>query len=151
MSNFSDVPNSYTEARESAKWNCWERAIADELAALRDNETWVLVNQPNNAEIISNRWVFRVKENTEGDVLYKARLVVKGFEQNIISQIHAPVARLSTLRVILSICNTYDLYLEQLDVKNTFLNGLPNEKVFMEIPEGLQVSDSDKNKVCLWA
>lgn len=152
LSEFADVPKSYTEALQSGSRDMWERAINDELNALIENKTWEIVERPEKEQIISNRWVFRKKENDQGKVVYKARLVARGFEQTHfgqISQIHAPVARLSTLRIFLSICNNFDLILEQFDVKNAFLNSDMTDEAFMNIPEGLKISKNDKNKVCL--
>lgn len=66
------------------------------------------------------------------------------------SQIHAPFARLSTLRLFLSVCNHYGLILEQFDVKNAFLNSYLREKVYMKIPEGQNISDGENknNRRC---
>lgn len=151
LSELSNAPKSYSEAKDSSQWNHWGRAVEDELLALKSNETWVLVNRPDNKEVIGNRWVFRQKKDNEDRSIYKARLVARGFEQTFgeFNQIHAPVAKLSTLRVLLSITNNFGLFLEQLDVKNAFLHSDIQEDIFMKIPEGLTVSKKDKDKVCL--
>lgn len=150
LGEFCDTPTSYSDAKESTQWQYWNKAIEEELNALKEHNTWQLVKKEKDQEIISNRWVFKIKENEEGEKVYKARLVARGFEQYYLNdQIHAPVARLSTLRILLSICNKFDLFLVQLDVKNAFLNSEIKEKVFMKIPEGLQVSEKDKDKVIL--
>lgn len=136
------------EAKKSSKWKFWEKAIKEELTALENSDTWTVVEEPKCQEVISNRWVFRVKEVCAG----KSVLVARGFEQTNftnLSEIHAPVAKLSTLRILLTVCNNYDLFLEQLDVKNAFLNGSLNETIFMKIPQGLEVANSEKNKVYL--
>lgn len=49
--------------------------MKDELDSLAENNTWVLVKRSVNARILKNRWVFRVKEENNGNVRYKARLV----------------------------------------------------------------------------
>lgn len=150
LSEFSGAPKSYKEAKSSSDWCHWKKAVREELDALIENNTWEFVDRPTKEKILSNRWVFRTKENG-GHLTYKARLVVRGFEQNFseLSQIHAPVAKLSSFRMFLSIAVNYDLKLIQLDVKNAFLNGFMDEKVYMSIPEGLHVSEENKNKVCL--
>ena len=50
----------------------------------------------------------------------------------------APVARLESLRILLSIACTMDFKLYQMNVKCAFLNGFLNEEVFVEQPKGFQ-------------
>ena len=49
-----------------------------------------------------------------------------------------PVARLESLRIVLSIACTMDFKLYQMDMKCAFLNGFLNEEVFVEQPKGFQ-------------
>lgn len=56
--------------------------MMDEYEALLENDTWSLVSKPDHHNIIDTKWVFKVKENSEGKVdRLKARLVDKGFHQ----------------------------------------------------------------------
>ena len=50
----------------------------------------------------------------------------------------APMARLESLRILLSIACTMDFKLYQMDKKCAFLNGFLNEEVFVEQPKGFQ-------------
>ena len=57
---------------------------------------------------------------------YKARLVVKGFQQKKsidYSEIFSPVVKMLTIRLVLGMVVAENLHLEQLDVKKTFLHG----------------------------
>jgi hypothetical protein len=96
--------------------------------------------------------VFTVKYNKEGKIeRYKARLVAKGCSQNEgqdYSKTYAPVAKLSTLRILLSVSHSKKFYIHQLDVKNAFLNGLLKEEIYLEAPEILNVKDFDN--VCVY-
>ena len=50
----------------------------------------------------------------------------------------APMARLESIRILLSIACIMDFKLYQMDVKCAFLNGFLNEEVFVEQPKGFQ-------------
>ena len=53
-------------------------------------------------------------------------------------ELFAPVARLESIRILLSIACIMDFKLYQMDVKSTFLNGLLQEEVFVKQPKGFQ-------------
>lgn len=53
-----------------------------EFQALVDNQTWELVPFTSDMKVISNKWIFKVKTNSDGSLdKLKARLVARGFEQ----------------------------------------------------------------------
>ena len=60
---------------------------------------------------------------------------------------YAPVSRLAVIRASLAIINKYDLDAVQLDVKTAFLNGILEDDVYMEIPEGIYTRESEKSRV----
>ncbi|KAH9717746.1 hypothetical protein KPL71_021946 [Citrus sinensis] len=98
---------------------------------------------------ISSKWVFRRKYNSDGTLqIFKARLVAKGFKQrNGIDYFdtYAPVARLTSIRELFAITSLNNLYVHQMDVKTTFLNGDLDEEIYMEQPEGF-VLPGNENK-----
>jgi hypothetical protein len=60
----------------------WWKAMEAEVQALHDNNTWILVPRPPSQNIISCKWIFRLKQHTDGSLdKYKARLVACGFTQ----------------------------------------------------------------------
>ncbi|XP_038688701.1 uncharacterized protein LOC119987869 [Tripterygium wilfordii] len=70
---------------------------------------------------------------------FKARLVAKRFTQTYgidCPKTFASVAKMNSIRVILSCAANLDWKLEQLDVKNVFLHGDLEEEVYIEIPSG---------------
>ena len=58
---------------------------------------------------------------------------------------YSPVARLTTIRVLLSLAASHGLLVHQMDVKTAFLNGELDEKIYMEQPDGF-VLDGQEGK-----
>jgi hypothetical protein len=59
----------------------WRQAMSDEFDALLRNKTWHLVPSRPGLNIIDCKWVFKIKQKSDGSVdRYKARLVAKGFK-----------------------------------------------------------------------
>ncbi|GJW39530.1 retrovirus-related pol polyprotein from transposon TNT 1-94 [Tanacetum coccineum] len=86
-------------------------------------------------------WMFRVKEEQDGMKRYKARLVVKSFQQIHrvdYNKIFSLVVKMTTLELVLSIIASEDLHLEKLDVKTAFLHGDLDKDIYMTQPEGFQ-------------
>ena len=124
------------------------------LKVINKNGTWELVDRPKNQKIIGVKWVFRIKYNSDGSVnKLKARLVVKGYSQEYgvdFSNTFAPMARHDTIRVLVALIVKMGWKIHYLDVKSTFLNGVLEEDIYVEQPEGFQVlgCEDKVNKLC---
>ena len=120
----TQIPRDIEEALQDPKW---EAAVREEIQALKKNRTWELSNLPQGKKTVGCKWIFSIKYNADGSVnRYKARLVAKGFTQSYgidYEETFAPVAKLNSVRVILSLAANLDWPLHQLDIKNAFLNG----------------------------
>lgn len=142
-------PRTYKQAIECEDSSKWIEAMKDEYESLIKNDTWKLVNRPKNRNVIDNRWVYRIKRNTDDSVeRYKARLVARGFSQEYgydYLETFSPVVRFTSIRMILAIAASRKMKLKQFDVKTAFLNGELRETIFMEQPSGF--SDGT-NRVC---
>ncbi|WJZ96545.1 hypothetical protein VitviT2T_015220 [Vitis vinifera] len=142
------VPHNIQEAFKYPKWKA---AVDEEVRALEKNGTWEITDLPRGKKPVGCKWIFTVKYKADGNVdRYKARLVAKGFTQSYgidYQETFAPVAKLNTVHVLLSLAANLDWSLHQLDVKNAFLNGDLEEEVYMDIPAGLETT-SNFNKVC---
>src|SRR5271163_2763352 len=114
------------------------------------NNVWELVPRPQNKNIVSCRWVFKVKRLLDGQIdRYKARLVARGFSQQKgidYDETFAPVMRMETLRLLLAIGAAEDLEMHQMDVVTAYLAGDLQEEIYMEMPEGLP--GNLQNHVC---
>ncbi|CAL9011071.1 unnamed protein product [Prunus brigantina] len=116
------------------------------MKALEKNQTWTLETIPRGKKTIGCRWVFTIKHNADGSIeRYKARLVVKGYTQTYgidYEETFAPVAKLNTVRVLLSLAVNLDWPLHQFDVKNAFLHGELTKEVYMDIPPGYNTTQT---------
>ena len=52
---------------------------------------------------------------------------------------YSPVARLTTIRVLLSLAASHGLLVHQMDVKTAFLNGELNEEIYMQQADGFVI------------
>jgi len=114
--------------------------MSNELVALEENKTWTLVDLPPNVKPIGNKWVFKIKHHADGSVEhYKARLVAKGYTQTEgldYFDTFSPIAKMTTLCLLLTLASMNNWFLHQLDVNNAFLHGDLDETVYMQVPMG---------------
>nr|GEU86069.1 zinc finger, CCHC-type [Tanacetum cinerariifolium] len=112
--------------------------------------------QPSSSKITEDevegcKWILKRKMKVDGSIdKYKARLVIQGFRQkNGIDffDTYAPVARISTIRLLLALAAIHDLVIHQMDVKTAFLNADLDEEIYMKQPEGF-VMPGHESKVC---
>ena len=93
------------------------------------------------------KWVYIIKYKSNGTLdRYKARLVAKGCTQVYgvdYLDTFAPIAKLNTVRVILSLATNLDWSLHQFEVKNAFLHSTLEEEVYMEVPPGYSTTTQE--------
>ncbi|KAM1763339.1 hypothetical protein ACFX11_002688 [Malus domestica] len=143
------IPNSVQEALADFRW---KDAMNEELRSLKKNATWEITDLPAGKKSVGCKWVYTVKYKADGTVdRFKARLVAKGYTQKYgidYTDTFASVAKINTVRVLLSLAANLDWPLQQFDVKNAFLHGDLTEEIYMDLPPGCNDSDIWKRKVC---
>ena len=101
-----------------------------------------MVPRPKDIHVINTKWIFKNKTDEDGEVVRnKSRLVAQAYTQVKgidFDESFAPIARLDSIRILLSIMCIMNFKLYQMDVKSAFLNGFLNEEVFVEQPKGFQ-------------
>ncbi|CAI7888308.1 unnamed protein product [Closterium sp. NIES-54] len=140
FATLGDDPRTHTKALASLDAPLWKQAMEKELASIKENDVFELVDPPKGAYLVGCKWVLKKNLGADGSVeRYKARLVTQGYTQREgehYSETFAPVAKATTLRVLLALAASLDLEVEQLDVCSAFLYGLLMEEVYMRQPPG---------------
>lgn len=145
------VPNSYNDIASSDDSEEWYKASDDEISQMIKFGVWKLVPAPPGVNIMKNRWVYRIKEKDGVVTRFKARLCACGYSQVAgidYNELFAPTVQSSSLRLELILVAQRKMHTKQLDVTGAFLNGTPQETLYMDQPEGF-VDQEHPNWVCL--
>jgi hypothetical protein len=155
-------PISLEEAMASPHRSVWIDAMKGEWGSLLENLTFKFNGDgpasdapskaigdglPSNATLkaIGSRWVFRTKPNPDGSIKFTARSVIKGYEQVKgidFNETYAPVSKLSTLRMLLTIAAQRNCKIDHMDVKSAFLNpAIDKDNVYMILLKGIEEID----------
>nr|GEY72979.1 hypothetical protein [Tanacetum cinerariifolium] len=122
--SIEEDPRIYNKAMQSRDAAFWKKAIDDEIGSIIENNTWVLSDLPPGCKPLG----FRQKEGIDYFDTY------------------APVARITTIRLLFALAVIHNLVIHQMDVKTSFLNGDLDEEVYMKQPKGF-VMPGNEHKV----
>jgi Reverse transcriptase (RNA-dependent DNA polymerase) len=135
-------PETYEEAMSGPDAPLWKAACAEELLSFVKTNLYDEVERPRQQKVVDCKWVFKIKCGPDGEIVrYKARLVAKGFTQVEgidYTETFAPVAKFTSIRILLALAAHLDLDLHQMDVKTAYLNGDLDEEIFMHLPPGFR-------------
>lgn len=143
-------PLTLKQAQESYQWSEWHDACQSEVGSLRKNKTWRLKKRSSvNGQVLRGKWVFKIKRGADGEIIkYKARWVVRGFEQTAgtnYNDTFASVVKPMSYKTLFAFAAALDYEIEQMDVATAFLYGEVKESVFVEQPTGFE---EDEDSVC---
>jgi hypothetical protein len=149
MCNLLDEePTCFEEAIQKKEW---VDAMKEEYQSIIKNDVWEIVPRPKSKDVVSSKWLFKIKYAADGSIeKYKARFVARGFSQKEgidYEETFTPVARYTSIRTIIALVAKMKWKLHQMDVKTAFLNGVIEEEVYIEKPQGFEVEDR-KSHVC---
>ncbi|GKA41299.1 zinc finger, CCHC-type containing protein [Tanacetum coccineum] len=146
-----DDPKTFDEAMESEDVAFWKEAIIDEMDSIMGNNTWVFADLPPGCKPLGCKWIFKRKMKVDRSVQkFKARLVIQGFRQNSgidYFDTYAPMARISTIRLLIALTSIHNLIIHQMDVKTTFLNGELDEEIYMNQHQGFIMPDNENKDI----
>jgi len=148
-------PATYEAALKSPQAEKWKEAMRQEWQSLIENQTFETVEgshkgiSPNKLtdksksteEPIGCKWIYRRKTNPDGSTRYKARLVIKGYEQKEgidYDETYAPVSKMATFRLLLALAAQHDWNVDHMDVVTAFLNPkIDRDNIHMSLPHGI--------------
>jgi hypothetical protein len=112
--------------------------MTEEYQSIMKNEVLEIVPRLKNKDVVSSRWLFKIKHAVDGSIeKYKARFVTRGFSQKEgidYEETFTSVARYTSIRTIIALAAKMKWKLHQMDVKTTFLNRVIEEEVYIEQP-----------------
>ncbi|GJZ78138.1 putative ribonuclease H-like domain-containing protein [Tanacetum coccineum] len=141
------VPPDHQVSEHNSKWTK-DHPLENIIGALDrpvSNTLGKTCPPPDNAFVITLKWIYKVKLDELGGILKnKARLVARGYRQEEgidFEESFAPVARLEAIRIFLAFAAHMNMVIYQMDVKTAFLNGFvdPTLSIHRESKELLLV------------
>jgi hypothetical protein len=125
--------------------------MMEEYQSIMKNDVWEVVPRPEGKSVVTSKWIYKIKHAADGSIeKYKARFVARGFSQKEgedYDETFALVARYTSIRSIISIASVMGWKLHQMDVKIAFLNGVIEEEVYIEKPQGFVIHGKESH-VC---
>ena len=119
--------------------------MTEEYQSIMKNGVWDIVSKPEDKSVVSSKWIYKIKHATDGSIeKYKERFVARGFSQKEgidYEEKFALLAWYTLIRAIMALASMMKWDLHQMDVKTTFLNGVIEEEVYIEQPQGFEVKD----------
>jgi hypothetical protein len=140
----------FREVVHLTKGKLWKDTMVEEMESLHKNETWDLFKLPNGRKPIDSKWMFKKKLIVVGQVeKFKIRLVAKLYSQveGVDFEFFSLVAKLTSNRVQMSLVVEFDLEMDKMYVKTTFLHGYLEEEIYIKQPGGFVVKGK-KYMVC---
>ena len=140
-------PSQFKDAVKSPEVPAWWVAMKDEINSLIKLGVWNVVKRPSGVTLLKGRWVYKNKLGDNNQLLRrKARFVAKGFMQMYgrdFFETHSPVAKMKSIKLMLSLAAKNNMEIHQMDFDTAFLNATVKEDIYMEQPEGFHVGDAN--------
>jgi hypothetical protein len=125
--------------------------MMEEYQPIMKNGVWDIVLRLEGKFVVTSKWIYKIKHVADGSIeKYKTRFVARGFSQKEgvdYEETFAPISRYTSIRVVISLSSVMGWRIHQMDVKTTFLNGMIEEGVYIQQPQGFEVHGRESH-VC---
>ena len=115
------------------------------------NDVWEMVSRPEGKSVVTSHWLHKLNHVPDGSVeKYKDRFVAQEFSQVEgvdYDETFALFARYTSIKALISITAQMGWKIHQMDVKTAFLNGIIQEEVYVEQPQGFEIHGRESH-VC---
>ena len=147
--DISKVPFSYSEAIARPDASIWRAAMDRELKSLADMGAFEEADLPPGQKAVGLKWVFDFKTDALGAKIpgkEKARLVAQGFTQrpDQYGETYAPVAKIASVRILLTWAAVHDLEVFQFDCKTAFLHAKLRHELYARPFPGCETTGPSK-------
>ena len=124
------------------------RAKETEIQKWKDFEVFdeVDIEDYPDHELISCRWVNESKQSNENEMVYKYRLVARGFQEIEPPVSDSPTAQKSVTRICITLCNMFNWTIEGLDIRAAFLQSNEIDRIILMKPP----REFKKNSNTVW-
>ena len=135
----------YVKAVEDFVWGeMWKNAIKAELTALAANDTWKEIVSFKNVNIITSKWVFKLKMHINDSLdKLKARVVAREFSQMHsinYEDIFVSTVKFDTLCMFLVLIALENLKCHQVNVNNAFTESFLKKIIYMTSSSDVDVT-----------
>jgi hypothetical protein len=131
-------PTIYEEVEEKKEW---KDSMIKEYQSIINNYVWDVVLRPKEKTFFSSKWIYKMKNGSNGSIeKYKERLMARDFSQK--EEIYyedkfSLVARYTILAIV--VVKKWKVH--QMDMKTSFMNGVIEEELYVEKPQGFETHD----------
>ena len=123
-----------------------------EYQSIMENDVWDVVPRPEGKSVVTSKWIYKIKHAVDSSIeKYKATFMAQGLSQKEgvdYEETFGPVARYTSIRLVLALAVVIKWKVHQMDVKTTFLNCVVEEEVYVKQPLGFETHDN-KFHVCI--
>ncbi|CAI7856118.1 unnamed protein product [Closterium sp. NIES-54] len=133
------VPRTHAEVISGPWASCWIALEEAEMASYWSTGTYVDAVPSPGTNVVSGKWLYKVKCPPGSPPVFKARCVEGGFSQREgvdFFQTFAPTPTMTTLPMLLHIAAQPDYELHSLDFSTAFLQGSLDEQIWLRRPPG---------------